>query len=62
MMKKDHVCLGFIPRPGHVGWAHTFCLQKGSLENLTNIDHFLNKYYNVHAYEQKIDITHKLLM
>ena len=60
-MKKDHVCLGFIPRPRHVGWAHTCCLQKGSLANLTNIEDFLNKHYNLHAFEQKIDIVHKHL-
>ena len=38
----------------HVGWAHTCCLQKGSLANLTNIDEFLNKHYNLDAFEQKI--------
>ena len=58
-MKKNHVCLGFIPWPRHVGWAHTCCLQKGSLANLTNTEDFLNKHYNLHAFEQRIDIVHQ---
>ena len=61
-MKEDYVCLGFIHRPRHVRWAHTCCLQKGSLANLTNIEDFLNKHYNLHAFERKIDIVDKDLM
>ena len=50
-----------ISMPRHVRWAHTCCLQKGSLANLTNIEDFLNKHYNLNAFEQKIDVVHKHL-